>query len=264
MSAVTTSAYWEEKLANSKARIPIHEDDPQPGRYRARDGERYVPVAIWKDGETLLMMRDGVMVPPDQQPRVWTWCAQSPITPDAYERMTNGEQASDPIYAQLPASPVQLLVRIQRIGAMPTAPSTSDEAERLADAAHLLKTIEKKADETAKEIAEPLKREIGERCAPWNEVAGMAKAVRDPIMAGLAVFLAKKNEPSGIKGQLGKAISLRTDKSVEVFDLEAALSHFADIDPEAFRAVVEKLARAALKDGGAAPGCRIIENRRAQ
>lgn len=259
----TSSAYWESKLANPAARLPIHEDEPQPGRYRARHGERYVPVAIWRENGTLLMLRDGVMVPPDEQPRTWTWCAQSPITPDAYERMVSGEQAADPIYAQLPDSPAQLLARVRMIGAMPASPSTSEEAERLADAAHLLKTIEKRADETVKEIAEPLKAQIAEKTGPWNEISANAKAARDPIMAGLAVFLAKKNEPAGIKGQLGKAISLRTDKAVEIFDLEAAIAHFAGVDPEAFRGVVDRLARVALK-AGAVPGCRIIEQRRAQ
>lgn len=263
MNAVTTSDYYERKLADPSARIPIHEDDPQPGRYRAKNGERYAPVAIWKQDGAVIMLRDGQMVPPSEQSRLWTWCAQNPISPDAYERMASGEQASDPIYAALPDAPAQLLARIQAIGAMPSSPSTSDEAERLADAAHLLKTIEKRADDTEKELSAPLKAQLAEVAAPWKEVAGMAKAVRDPIMAGLAVFLCKKNEPAGVKGQLGKAISLRTDKTVEVFDLEAAISHFAKADPEAFRGVVEKLARAALKDG-TAPGCRLIEKRRAQ
>lgn len=263
MTAITTSDYWESKLANSAARIPIHEDDPQPGRYRAKNGEGYAPVAIWKEGDRTIMLKNGQVVPPDQQGAVWTWCAQNPITPQAYDRMTSGEQAADFIYSQLPHGPHELLQRVQQIGALPSHPSTSEEAERLADAAHLLKTIEKKADETSKDLAAPLKRQIEELTGPWNEIAGMAKAVRDPITSGLAIFLAKKNDKGGVKGQLGKAISLRTDKSVEITNYEAALAHFVEADPEAFRGVVERLARAALKEG-AVPGARYVETKRAQ
>lgn len=261
----TASEYWKTKLANPAVRLPIFEDDPQPGRYRAKSAGRYVAIAIWKDDDgATQMIRDGEHVPAEDQPRVWTWCAQSPISSDAYDRMASGEQDADPIYSQLPDAAPKILARVRAIGAMPTAPTTPDEAERLADAAHLLKTIEKKATDTAKELIAPLKARIDELSGPWNEVSANAKAARDPIMTGLANFLSKKNEPGGVKGQLGKAISLRTDKVMMIHDLEAALAYFTKKDPAAFEPMVEKLARAAIKNGEDVPGVEIQESRRAQ
>ena len=256
--------YHQAMLADPSARLPVQENSPQPGRYRLKRGNEWAPVAIWHDesGNLIVLSRDAV-VAPDRQPSVWMSCARYPISEAEYERLLNGD-IDDPVYAKLPTDSAGLKKRVAAISQLPTAIENSDDARLLADAAHVLKSIEKDCAERYKSAAEPLEGKIAALKADWKKPSEDAVTVRKPIMAALAEFLKKKNEPGGVRSQLGKAISLRTYKAIEVTDYPAAFGWFASKDPEAFRAIVEKLARAAIKAGEDVPGVIETEDRRAQ
>lgn len=261
----TTSAYWEAMIADSKARLPVTESEPQPGRYRMKNGAGWQPVAIWRDDAgAIQVMRGGGMERPETFGHVWVSCARHAITPTEYDRMASGEQNTDPVYAKLPTDPQSLTARVKLLGAIAPQVETPDDASRLADCAHVLRQIEKTCADSEKELLAPHLAGINRIKALWGEPAKLAKAAREPIMSALARYLDGKNSQGGVKGQLGKAISLRTDKTVEVTDYLAALHHFVEVRPEAFRALVEKLARAAVKAGETVEGVKEIETRRAQ
>lgn len=264
MAIETTSLYWETLLADSKARPPVYEDQPQPGRYRMKTGSGWSAVAIWSEGGLIRVMRDSVIQPTEKHSGIWVSCARHPITSNEYDSMTDGSQAIDPIYAQLPTDAAGLNARVRGLGSIPSSASDENEAARLADAAHVLKKIETTAREKWREEIAPFEARIAEIRAPLEEIAQNADAVRKTIMQALAAYLMAKNSPGGVRGQLGKAISLRTDKSIEITDYAAALAHFIATDAQAFSSVVEKLARAAIKKGDAVPGVKEVEIRRAQ
>ena len=86
-------AYWFLALKNIKA-VSIHPNDPEVGFYKTRlvkDGP-WVPVAIWmvqhvnEAGELIAdeELRCKVNDCPEDPYKVWTWCANRPITEEEY------------------------------------------------------------------------------------------------------------------------------------------------------------------------------------
>src|SRR6476659_3343138 len=74
-------AFWSNALAGDVG--PVHENLPQPGYYRMRDGKRgpWVPVAIWQENGALRALRAGREA--DAQ-ELWTWCCQHPVPYEVY------------------------------------------------------------------------------------------------------------------------------------------------------------------------------------
>lgn len=264
MEPVNDYTYHQTMLADPGARLPVTESNPQPGRYRLRRNGEWRPVAIWIDHDGVKRVLLGnQLVDSDQHGAIWISCARHAISETEYQELIAGP-VDDPVYARLPEEPEHLRGRVERLAAIPTSIENSDDARRLADVAHVLKQIEKTCDERQRELSAPHKEAIGAIRERWGVPCELAIAAREPVMRALATYLKGKNEPGGVKAQLGKAISLRAYKTVEITDLEAALAHFVKEDPEAFTPVVEKLARAAIKTGETPPGVREIEDRRAQ
>lgn len=81
-TADTPSTYWQRALAGLPS--AIHENDPQPGYYRARNyrGGPWSPIAIWRDSAgNLKALRDGASVDPFD---IWTWCCTNAIPYETY------------------------------------------------------------------------------------------------------------------------------------------------------------------------------------
>lgn len=89
--------WWRNALSGSLGLI--HENDPQPGYYRMRDGKggAFVPVAIWHDGSGLNALRRGRQVNPCS---VWTWCCREPV---AYETYVAVAERGEPWPDEAPA-----------------------------------------------------------------------------------------------------------------------------------------------------------------
>jgi hypothetical protein len=100
--------FWRAALAGILG--PITERNPQPGFYRLRGvrGGPWLPVAIWRDGETTLCLVGQESREPE---RVWLQCARFPVAEDAYRQAaTTGtwpggldEPAADGAEAPAPA-----------------------------------------------------------------------------------------------------------------------------------------------------------------
>ena len=92
--------------------VPIHSDQPYPGRYKMKRGDRFVPVAIGPDGDgNILAQVDGQMMDAD---KIWTYCAKHPVTQDAYKfRMANGHWPDESAPSQrsnMPSDPLEALL----------------------------------------------------------------------------------------------------------------------------------------------------------
>jgi len=91
-------AWYQAALKNPAAIgkvLPIHEDEPQQGYYRAKNRDKvFDPVAIFypEGSSQLVAYRNGKEVQPDT---VWTFCCRHPVTFDAYNDAMAGKGWSD-------------------------------------------------------------------------------------------------------------------------------------------------------------------------
>lgn len=92
--------------------VPIHADQPYPGRYKMKRGGTFVPVAIGPDPSdgTLTALVDGVGIDPAT---IWTYCAKHPVTQDAYKfHKANGHWPDEPAptaRSNMPSDPFEAL-----------------------------------------------------------------------------------------------------------------------------------------------------------
>ena len=101
---------YREMLAGRP--VPIHEDQPYPGRYKLKRGDTWLPVAIAQDPfGTIQALVDGIEANPVE---IWTWCAKWPVTQDAYKfRRANGHWPDEPrpvVRSNRPADPFEALL----------------------------------------------------------------------------------------------------------------------------------------------------------
>jgi hypothetical protein len=88
--AVDDYAFWREALEGRLG--PIHEADAQPGFYRRKlcsgTNAPWTPIAIWRGQDGALKALEHARIvkrPFDTDPNdVWTWCADNPISEEAY------------------------------------------------------------------------------------------------------------------------------------------------------------------------------------
>lgn len=87
-------AWWQAALKNPAAigkTLPIHEDEPQQGYYRARNRDKaFEPVAIFypEGSDQLVAYRNGKEVLPDT---IWTFACRHPVTYEAYNDALAGK-----------------------------------------------------------------------------------------------------------------------------------------------------------------------------
>jgi len=257
-------AIWRGMLETGDV-SPMHlrNSDIHPGRYKTKMGERWVPVAIWRDGENVLhFWRDGKPIE-DAGKRLDIYSYCRPVTEKEYEWI-GSDKSGDAIYSEIPSDPVKLRARVERIAAIPAVIEDGDDARRMSDIAHVLKQIENICSEREKAEAAPLKKKLADVKARWGFPAELAVAARAPVLREITRHLKSKNEPGGAKGSIGRSLSLRTYTVMEIDDYPLALAHFVETQPEKFRETVEKLARAAIKAGEKVPGAKETEDQRAQ
>ena len=254
---------WRGWLREGAEAVPQDAGDLQPGKYKTKMGDRWVAVAIWYDAERALQfVRDGYKIANySKQLEIFSYCR--PVDDAEYDRIVAGPNG-DPIYERIPDNYLALLAHVKALASKPCKIANGKDAERVADLAHALKAVEKKAKTKLDEETARAKEEIAQAKARWSETETIAKTARAVVMGSLQRHLEAKNEPGGAKSQLGRAISLRSYQTIEITDYAAALAHFVEQDPEAFSSVVEKLARAAVKAGVDAPGVKEVTERRAQ
>lgn len=89
--------WWTRALERpgdiGKGDLTMSADSPEQGFYRTRYKNRpWEPVAIWKDGEEWVALRNGRSV---DAAEVWNWCGRNPVSSEAYDRAMAGEGWSD-------------------------------------------------------------------------------------------------------------------------------------------------------------------------
>lgn len=72
---------YRDMLAGKE--VPIHADQPYPGRYKMKRGDRFVAVLINHDGEGIIRARIGDKIV--DATSVWTYCAKHPISKADYD-----------------------------------------------------------------------------------------------------------------------------------------------------------------------------------
>jgi len=267
-------AYWRQALAASQGKgewPPVHEGDPQPGYYRKRahKGGPWLPVAIWeKDGE-LVATVDGKPVDPAE---IWTWVADKPVAYEEFrERMDTGrwpgeapEPQPTPVigHNQPPSAPLEVMrARIEEqvrvvedwLELHQNEVHNQAEADQLADMLNTLRELAKEADAERKREKQPHLDACREVDGKWRPIIEQPKTLAARVRDVLAAWL-KTSGATGA-GHAKRKVVLRTRKVAVIEDWRAATLHF--IDSEELRAVVQKLANAAVRSGQTVPGVRV-------
>lgn len=92
--------WWQNALQGNIG--PVHDGEPQSGYYRmkANKSGRWIPVAIWRngEGEWCGLMAESIEIDPRD---VWTWVCMHPIQYDVYTRArTEGDFFDEPPFLQ--------------------------------------------------------------------------------------------------------------------------------------------------------------------
>lgn len=72
-------AYWQNALKGEFG--PIHDGDAQPGFYRRKVGNKYVPIAIWEKDGAIVALQEQTLVDPVY---IWSFCADKPVSHAQY------------------------------------------------------------------------------------------------------------------------------------------------------------------------------------
>ena len=281
---------WRKALAGEP--VPLHENQPQPGYWRLRQGRGgpFLPVAIWREPDgALKALRDGA--PADAQD-LWTWCCRHPVPYETYVAVAErGEAWPD----EVPAGPGHNSHSVDPAGAMleeiqslqqtaadwlaAASPlSQTVEADRAANFAERFAQLERQAEEARTLAKRPVLeagRAIDAAWRPAIEAAAdgkrrMKKALEPYLLAEqhrLATLQGEGGLPSPAAapraGTLGRRVGLRTLRRLQVRDREALIKAYRR-DPRFWahagvEAVLLALAEADLKAGRAVSGAEWIE-----
>lgn len=91
---VNAYLFWKTALKDPALigtdKLPVHEDDPQPGFYRMkdRDGGDMIPVAIWLNGAGEIAVKVGHAMATNAD--AWTFCCRNPIEEQVYRGVVAG------------------------------------------------------------------------------------------------------------------------------------------------------------------------------
>ena len=199
-------AWWRAALAGENP--PIHDGDPQPGFYRKRQvkGGAFEPVAIWSnlDGMVALAGFDGAQRQEDPA-AIWTFCAQNPVTEDAYRaavlagRFADVDEAITPPPAGHNAPPEDeaetIREQIEAASASVEKYTTIADDEHAAAAQSLRARLNELAgDAEKKRVAEKAPHLDASKAvdAKWQPIVKAGKAGAETIRKALGAYETKK------------------------------------------------------------------------
>lgn len=227
MTTVDQWAWWRAALKGTVG--PMQEANPQSGFYRHYIG---TPVAIWREGNSPVMLLDGIVVgDPIQRGKVWIEVAKHPVAKKDYDaRVASGEWPSALPPLPTPAksteentaSPAndtargagdnsgdldtyqrmraEILGDVAEAAAFFTKTQIADKAlaDKATDWGDRLVKSSKEAEKARLAENEPLRRQIEENDVKWKAISGLA--------------LAKGSELRGMAETWGKAEIARIQK----------------------------------------------------
>lgn len=185
-----TDIYASYRTLLAGKEVPIHENHPYPGRYKMRRGDTWLPVAIGPDADgEIAAIVDGAKADPV---KIWTWCAKTPVTQDAYKfRVANGHWPDEPkpvARSNMPADPLAaLLVEIEDKSAQAENLLNGEIADQTqCDLARNMQAqllaLNKRADAMHKEEKAPIldaERAVEAKFSFRKNVASLAFALRE-------------------------------------------------------------------------------------
>jgi hypothetical protein len=201
--------WWRAALSGNVG--PLHDGEPQSGRYRSRRKNKetgeivWRPVAYWNDwsdpaAPRMLCKIGDKMLDAKQGAELWSYVAQHPITNEVYKHaMATGEwpdvhpaaqrdrinsaNAPDPDSLEAVKDSVEDLAREAEKLIKAGAAKTKDESDRAADLADRLRKLEVRADTRRRQLNEPHEDEIDKINGAWNPVRDLAADAKQRLKA---------------------------------------------------------------------------------
>jgi hypothetical protein len=285
-------AWWRAALTGAHG--PIHDGQPQCGRYRVRwvSGGPWLPVAIWRDGDDQIV----AMVDHDLKDanKIWTRVARNPVSDEEYvhriERGTWPGDAPAPTPApigdnnppedeketSLAALSLKIEMELSAIEDWALAPREGKIAgDKAANWLAAVRKIEKRLEDVHAHEKKPhleACRAVDERWRRPREMAARAKQLLATIVTRIATaererlrkaaevaspieeMITQAIRPS-FGGAAGNKISLKQTRIAEIHDWAAAATHYSN--NEKVRELIQKLANADARNGNAVPGTEI-------
>lgn len=282
----TPYTYWHDALSGQFG--PVHENDPQCGYYRMRQGKNgpWLPVAIWYDDSgTLLCLKAAIHVNPHD---VWTWVCRNPVSYEIYVSVAEkgkgwpddigggtetsssvngvGHNSSGVYEAESLLEEIEALSK-SATGWLETVASitTQGDADKGANYAERFASLETRAEEVRTFEKRPSLEEGRKIDGRWKRViagasegkARMKKAI-EPYLLSERVRLIEGARGVGIDpstidppraGTGGRRIGLRSRNVLRVADETALISHYtSDRRIWSDRAVKDAVMRYAEQD----------------
>jgi hypothetical protein len=273
IDAADPYTWWRNSLEGNFG--PIHENKPQCGFYRTKNGRA---VSIFHENGELCALINDKSTGRDETAdpyALWTWVCRNPVS---YERhldyIDDGQWSDDPPpigHNSREMDPFKILQR-----------ELEDEAETIAD--FMKKPVEDKvtADKVgvwAKRIGDLSNRadhEFEKEKRPhleagravdekWRSLRADAKSLGAKLKKHVESFLiAEKRRveeaatPQKIQaGRTGAKVSLRTETEYSVSDLAAVAAHYVQLENVELSALLLKIAKQDIKAGRQIPGISI-------
>lgn len=304
--------FWRRRLAGEV--IPIHDGEPQPGFYRVGTPDRqdFQPIAYWfaSDGTLRCKLGPSTMLELPRAHELWTFASKNPIPKKIYDRacmgvpwpdmhevvtLSNNAPPDDSIES-LGEAIADLAREAEKLIKAGPAESQAD-ADRAADLANRISTLQKKADkarETEKYPHLEACRVVDNKWRPVLAAADIYKAIKsaviDPFLKAerdrkaaaeaearrLAAEAARSGDAAKAEaarraasiaanstkaGTRGHSIALRTVTIVEIEDREKLLAYFAD--RQELTALLQSLAEKAVRAGITVPGVKVTKEQQA-
>lgn len=259
--------FWQAALkdpAQIGAKLPVHENDPQPGFYRMRakdEGADMVPVAIWENAAGEIVAKVGNRMH-DFPAEVWSFCCRYPVSEEDCRAAMRGEGWKDtPPEAErgmgdnLPDDPFEALV-MEVNGEAETAKellkkpvTTQDQADRVANFSKRVSALGKKADELFAVEKRPILDAGKAVDNKFRDVRDITTKVTKDLKRALDAFLAEQRRIEEERQRKAAEEAAAIRRKAEAAAKKAAEEQSNPNDPEqlAAKAEADRLADEAKK-----------------
>jgi hypothetical protein len=225
---------YRDMLAGKE--VPIHADQPYPGRYKMKRGNRFVAVLINHDSDGNIKARVGSEIV-DALP-IWTYCAKHPITKADYDAFNESGRFPGEIDIGHNSGDLSLAEEINDAAARANewlgskAIVTKVDADTAANMRARLLDLSKKADKERDEKKRPhleAGRAIDAEYKPLVEAAtSAANAIRDALTQWMRAEEAKQRAEAEAKR---KAEQERLDKERAALIAANPIAEFTEEPP---------------------------------
>lgn len=248
--------FWQAALkdpAQIGAKLPVHENDPQPGFYRMRakdEGADMVPVAIWEGAAGIVAKVGSAMA--QHVDAIWTFCCRYPVSEQDYRDAIDGKGWKDtPPEAErgmgdnLPDDPFEALV-IEVNGEAETAKellkkpvTTQDQADKIANFSKRVSALGKKADELFAVEKRPILDAGKAVDNKFRDVRDITTKVTKDLKRALDAFLAEQRRIEAERQRKAAEEAAAIRRKAEAAAAKAAEEQSNPNDPEQLAAKAE-------------------------